>query len=152
MKKTSIKGFTLIEIMIAMAIIAILIAVIVPIFQSYQLKNRRSQAVNWLSQLRLEMERCASNNNGNYSGCEDGGANPAAAFVTPVIQQKYSNLYYNVTATLVTINAVVGAGYTLTATEITGIDTDCTSLSIDNFGNKTNAGASPTVVRCWGAN
>ena len=146
------QGFTLIEIMVAVVIIGILIAISFPIFQSQELKNQRSQAINWLSQLRLEMERCASNYNGNYTQCGDAGLTPASAFVTPIITQKYNELHYNVTVTINTINLVPGAGYTLTATEITGNDADCTRLSIDSFGNKTSTGTRPNNIRCWGSN
>ena len=151
-RRANIKGFTLIEVMIALVIVAILVAVTLPIFQNYELKNRRSQAVNWLSQLRLEMERCASNNNGNYIGCDGGGANLPLALVNPLIQQQYSDLHYAVAITINTINGVVGAGYTLTAAETTGDDPDCRTLSIDNLGNKTYTGGSPNTARCWGSN
>lgn len=150
--KTNIRGFTLIEVMIALLIIAILVAVTFPIFQNYELKNRRSQAVNWLSHLRLEMERCASNNNGNYTGCGGAGANLPLALVNPVIQQQYSDLHYIVAITIDTINGVAGAGYTLTATETTGDDLDCRTLSVNQLGNKGYTGTSPNTIRCWGSN
>jgi len=150
--KTNSHGFTLIEVMIAMLIVTILVAITFPIFQNYELKNRRSQAVNWLSQLRLEMERCASNNNGNYTGCGGAGANLPLALVNPLIQQQYGDLDYNVAITIDTINGVVGAGYTLTATEIRGDDPDCQTLSVNQLGVKGYTGASPNTIRCWGSN
>jgi len=147
-----IQGFTLIEVMITLVIVAILVAISFPIYQNQQFKSHRSQAVNWLSHLRLEMERCASNNNGSYTGCDGAGANLPTAFVTPVIQQKYADIYYNVGITIDAdpVTGLAGAGYTLTATEVAGHnDTDCTRLIINNFGTKTHEGASPTVIRCW---
>ncbi len=150
--KTNSHGFTLIEVMIAMLIVTILVAITFPIFQNYELKNRRSQAVNWLSQLRLEMERCASNNNGSYTGCNGAGANLPLALVNPLIQQQYSDLHYGVAITINTINGVVGAGYTLTATETTGDDPDCLTLSVNQLGAKSYTGASPNTIRCWGSN
>ncbi len=150
--KANIRGFTLIEVMIAMLIISILVAVTFPIFQNYELKNRRTQAVNWLSHLSLEMERCASNNNGNYTGCDNPGANFPLALVNPIIQQQYSDLHYAVAITIDAINGVAGAGYTLTATETTGGDPDCLTLSLNQLGNKGYTGASPNNIRCWGSN
>ena len=152
MKKNSMKGFTLIEIMVALAIIGILSSIAWPIYQNYTLKNIRGQAVNMLSQLQHEMERCASNNNGSYVGCDD-GVTPGMplTIVNPIIAREYNDIYYNVAIGI----TGGGAGYTLTATEVTGNDPDCLTLTIDELGNKgftEVAGSGSNMVRCWGSN
>ncbi|HEB56548.1 MAG TPA: prepilin-type N-terminal cleavage/methylation domain-containing protein [Gammaproteobacteria bacterium] len=143
-------GFTLIEVMIAMVIIVVLVAIARPIFRNYELKNRRSQAVDWLLQLRLEMERCKSSNVGASVGTYNNCNVSAPPNITPVIQQKYPNIYYNIAVEIP--HPVTGTGYQLTATETTGNDSDCQTLTIDNLGNKGYTGTSPNTIRCWSSN
>ncbi|MDH5570751.1 MAG: prepilin-type N-terminal cleavage/methylation domain-containing protein, partial [Gammaproteobacteria bacterium] len=130
MKKKYPKGFTLIELMVVLAIVAIIASVGWPLFVDYDHKQQRSEAVSLLTNLRLEMERCMSSqadpaNIGTYTGC-----GPTAIGNT-VIRGRY----YNAPAIAV---ADDGLSYTITATHTTGLDTDCTSLTIDNLGAKSN--------------
>lgn len=151
MKRTSTKGFTLIEAMVVLAIIAIIISIAWPMYENHTRKNIRSQAVKMLSLLRQEMQRCASNNNGNFANC----ANTYANFVQPIINRQYADIYYNVATNINVVNGVAGAGYTLIATEITGNDPDCLTLSIDELGNKGFTevpGSNSNLIRCWGSN
>ncbi|MCW9024115.1 MAG: prepilin-type N-terminal cleavage/methylation domain-containing protein [Gammaproteobacteria bacterium] len=147
MKRTLTKGFTLIEVMVTLVILAILVSIMWNFFDDYLRKNTRGQAVHALSLLRQEMQRCASNNNGNFTGCN----NTYTTFVQPIMNRQYPNFSYIVTTTVDTVNGVVGAGYTLRATN-TGNDPDCLTLEIDELGNKTFTGTSTNTIRCWGSN
>lgn len=56
--KNNQKGFTLIELMIVVAIIAILAAIAIPQYQSYILKTQMTRAVAELGGLRTAIEVC----------------------------------------------------------------------------------------------
>jgi type IV pilus assembly protein PilE len=70
-------GFTLIEMMIAVAIIAILAAVAIPSYADYVRRARMADAFSVLSDYRTRME-VAYNNNGNYGVGACSVAAPAA--------------------------------------------------------------------------
>jgi len=68
------KGFTLLELMIALVVVAILAAVAVPSYQSYMIKTRRATAAACLQEMSQWMERFhtvnmsyAKDTNGNDS-------------------------------------------------------------------------------------
>ncbi|MCW5617684.1 MAG: prepilin-type N-terminal cleavage/methylation domain-containing protein [Nitrosomonas sp.] len=52
------QGFTLIELMIVVAIIGILAAIAVPAYQNYTLKSRYSEVVNAVAPFKLAVEMC----------------------------------------------------------------------------------------------
>jgi type IV pilus assembly protein PilE len=58
-------GFTLIELMVAVAVLAILSAIAYPSYIDYIKRGRIADALSPLSQFRLQMEQ-ASQDNGNY--------------------------------------------------------------------------------------
>lgn len=58
MKKTAQKGFTLIELMIVVAIIGILAAVALPQYQNYVTKSQVSRVMGELGSLRTVVETC----------------------------------------------------------------------------------------------
>lgn len=56
-KPSRTRGFTLIELMITVAIVAILAAIAMPAYRDYVLRGQITQATNALSTLRANMER-----------------------------------------------------------------------------------------------
>jgi type IV pilus assembly protein PilE len=71
------RGFTLIELMITIAIIAILAAVAVPAYNDYVLRGKMTEAFNGLSDFRVRMEQFYQDNR-RYDGGGLGGCGAAA--------------------------------------------------------------------------
>jgi type IV pilus assembly protein PilE len=127
------RGFTLIELMIAVAIVAILVAVALPSYQSSVHKGRRSDAMDASVAVLQAQERFRANNPGYATSLAAIGAATTS-----------SKSYYALSLSSVTANS-----YTLTAAAASGSpqsrDTGCTSLTITvNNGSPTYA---PTA--CW---
>lgn len=136
LKKRSAGGFTLIELMIVVAIIGILAAVAYPSFQSYILHSRRADALTALSQDQVIIERCYAQ---NFSYSQTCAALPIPA-VSP--QGFYSVILTNLTATTYTLTA------TPTGSQIK--DTQCASLIIDQANQKSATDASGNAQTvCW---
>lgn len=69
MKKQS--GFTLIELMIVVAIIAILAAIAMPAYQGYVAKAKFSDVINSVGAVKTQVELCYNENNA-LDGCDNG--------------------------------------------------------------------------------
>lgn len=63
MKRTTEKGFTLIELMITIAIVGILAAVAIPSYQSYIIKAKVSEALTHFGPLKVQMAELYTVNN-----------------------------------------------------------------------------------------
>ena len=107
------KGFTLIELMVAVAILALLSAIAIPVYTRYSDRTYRSEAMADLLDCAQGLERRAGQTF-DYLGAAVGGADDGA--LDPAVCQPESATRYNIT--------VVGgaANFTLTATPIGGID------------------------------
>ena len=78
MKNQMQKGFTLIELMIVVAIIGILAAVALPAYQDYTKRAKFSEVVIGTSGLKTAVEICAQDLN-TVTGCSDGQNGPGWA-------------------------------------------------------------------------
>jgi type IV pilus assembly protein PilA len=76
MKKTVQKGFTLIELMIVVAIIAILAAIAIPQYQTYVVRSQVTRAMGEAGDLKVAVEDCLNNgatkfNDAAHPSCVD---------------------------------------------------------------------------------
>ncbi len=123
-------GFTLIEMMIVMAILAILLALAYPSYLDQVRKARRADATSTLMDRAQSLERCFSRLNTYVTGCPNPAGASDEGFYTITVER---------TATT----------YTLTATA-TGdqVNDPCEDFTVDYLGNKTPI---PDGNRCWGS-
>ncbi|MCK0164999.1 prepilin-type N-terminal cleavage/methylation domain-containing protein [Marinobacter sp. S6332] len=134
----SMSGFTLIELMIVVAIIGIIAAVAVPSYQRYVESTRRAIAQADLLELSQFMERRYSN---GYDYRKADGTAPGLPFTTQPRQG--SSVFYNYA-----FDGGVGrATYVLKATPVGGQSGDsCGWLKITQAGVRTNESGD---ADCW---
>lgn len=138
-------GFTLIELMIVVAIIGLLSAIALPLYQSYVLKARRADAKNAVLDMASRQERFFSINNKYTATAADLGF---ASLPSAVNSSGAS--YYNLSVT-----ASTGpAGFVAKATP-TGVqqkDLECYTFQVDQTGAQSNLksdGTKGTSTSCW---
>ena len=115
-KQQTQKGFTLIELMIVVAIIGILAAVAIPQYQNYTFKAKFAEVVSVASSYKLAVAICAQEL-GTLTGC-DSGTNgiPATQATTHVASVTVANGVITVVPT-----ATTAAASTLIATPTVGV-------------------------------
>lgn len=139
------KGFTLIELMIAVAIIAVLLAIALPAYNDQIRKSRRAQGKADLTEQAQILERMFTINRdyGIAAGslCAGGGGTNNAVSPTS------GTIWYNIAANC-TLTGTIYTAYTLTATP-TGDQTKdrCGALTLNSTGVKTAVAGGPTD--CW---
>jgi type IV pilus assembly protein PilE len=148
---TGQSGFTLIELVIAMVIAAILASIAIPSYSAYVQKSRRTDAKSALLDAASLEERFYSTNNTYSSSPQDLGY--AVGSTSPVV---VGNGYYTMAITVVPAipptSTTSGslATYTLVATPIAGTtqasDTQCATFTLTSTGQQSSTGTSTT---CW---
>lgn len=131
-----IQGFTLIEMMIVVAIIGILAAVAYPSYAEYVKRGNRSEGQALLSDIAAAQERYYSQNNRYITATGDiAKLNTSTTSTT----SKY---------TLAVSSVASDGGYTLTATPQFS-DTDCGNLTLNALGARGRTGTKKTRDECW---
>ena len=144
--KTKIYGFTLVELMIAVAIVGILAGVAIPSYLSYIQRSNRAEAQGALVTFANAMEQWRLHNGSYCDAGGTGGANTCGATGTndtgsPTIFSTVVPISGGTTTYNLTINVVTATTYTLTATA-TGRQTSDGDLSLTSTGTKSCSVAS----------
>ena len=133
--KTAQQGFTLIEVMIVVAIIGILAAIAYPSYDEYVKRGNRTEGQAFLSDVAARQERYFSQNNKYITAVGD------------IAKLGLSNANSPTSKYTITI-ATGGGGYVLTATQQFG-DTKCGNLTLNALGEKGRTGTGKTLEECW---
>lgn len=129
-------GFTLIELMIVVVVVAILAAIAVPSYRYFMLKSHRDDAKTALATLQMAQEKYRGNNLTYAATLSDLGLTAASpqGYYTIAIQSAAVSAYE--------ANA--------TATGQQTADTDCQHLAVTQAGFSTDSAKTSNPSACWG--
>ena len=139
-------GFTLMELMITMAIIGILAAIAYPSYLAYTHRADRTDATTTMFSDSQILERCYAQTY-DYTQCLTTTA-PAGVTGVPAGPAPTPQGYYSITVQTPSTDT-----YTITATPAQNpqtSDSDCTSFTLNQTGQQTSTG-SAAASTCWGS-
>jgi type IV pilus assembly protein PilE len=149
MQQNKQNGFTLIELMIVIAIVGVLAGIAYPSYQDSVVKSRRADAKAALLELSVFMERLYTATGCYNPGATDkvcGDANDAA----PTLPAKSCTAPNSCTAYYDLGVVATASTFTLTATTKSNTADKCGSLSLNNMGVKAVSNSyGYTVANCW---
>jgi type IV pilus assembly protein PilE len=140
--KRQLRGVTLIELLIVVALIGVLGAIALPAYQDYVIRGKLTDAQATLSSTRVRMEQYYQDNKSYPTWC--GGAAGLAAFTAPA-----NSNYFTYTCAA---GATAGQNYTMTATGIAGAGTGSFVYTLTEANVRATTGV-PTgwtsSATCW---
>lgn len=138
-------GFTLIELMIVVAIVGILAAIAYPSYQEYVRRGNRAEARATMMDIAQMQERFFSSNN-VYQAIVAPPAAPPAGWKN--WSGSSGAVKYNISVAVVNPAAGVPGSFTITATPAAGYaDPKCTNMTLDNLNTKTSTPKG--IDYCW---
>ncbi|HRC39207.1 MAG: prepilin-type N-terminal cleavage/methylation domain-containing protein [Rubrivivax sp.] len=151
-RRETASGFTLVELMIAVVVVALLASIALPSFMDSIRKSRRSEAFAALAQVQQAQERWRSNGS-SYAESLTNAANgtpPGLGMASATTAKGYYTL---------SLSGAGASGYTVTATAVAGTsqasDGNCKVLAAQvqggnlSHGSGAAAAAFPDANRCW---
>ncbi len=140
-QRFTMKGFTLIEVMIVVAIIGILAAIAYPSYDEYIKRGHRSEGMAQLNDIAARQERYYAQAHTYITASAD--LDKLGLIVSSGKVESATGKY------AVTVDKVdKDGGYTLTATQNFG-DTKCGNLTLNALGTKDRSGSGKTINDCW---
>jgi len=153
MSKTHQNGFTLIELMMAVAIIGIVAAIAIPNYMDYMDRSKRSVGMALLQELAALQERRYAQNSAYITSNSDldklAGSSKTLDGAGAAQRVVSENLYYRVS-----VSSIAGdGGYTLTAAPGPAFsDPACGNLTLNALGIKDRSASGPdakSLEECW---
>lgn len=139
--KRSIAGFTLVEMMIVVAVIAILASLAIPAYSRYVMQSRRAQALNAVQRV-AALEEQFYFAHGAYT---DNAGNQLGVITPTPDGGNYS----------ITVVAPAGTPATFTITarpvanQLQARDTECATFTLTNTGVQGATGSTGDQTSCW---
>lgn len=149
LKLKKVQGFTLIELMVVMAIVGIISAFAIPSYSEYVRRGKRAEAKATLSSAQSALEKCFQLNRTYFHS----PTTPCTISETlaggglPTERKNYVIKFSNNLP-----SATNKTAYTLLATRTSSMVNDkCGDFTIDQIGNKgiLNNDANATLATCW---
>jgi len=106
LRKRAEQGFTLIELMIVVAIIGVLAAVAIPQYSNYVVKSRMATVLHSVSSVKTAVSACAQEGNGAFEVCESGKHNVPPTFAI----KEFASVEVSGGEITVTLNSGIGEG------------------------------------------
>ena len=155
--RRSVTGFTLVELMVVVAIIGLLAAIAIPSYRDYVIRAQRTDGKSALLDLQARQERYFFSRNVyatdlsdlNYTTELVDAADPSG----PSIGSSKDN-HYTLDIADATTPCPVSSCWEASATRrISGVDEDCHKLILNSLGQRSsedkNGSASPAGASCW---
>jgi len=143
MKRNVQQGFTLIELMIVIAIVAILVALAVPAYQDYTIRAKVSECVNGAAPLKLAVSEFRMTDGSSWPTAAEAGVDGTAG-----TSAECSAWQYTAGTGVIVVTSTAGPGgiaarLTPTVNAAEGIDWACSNAS----GTATKAKYLPSTCR-----
>jgi type IV pilus assembly protein PilE len=146
MRAAGDKGFTLIEMMITVAIVAILAAVAIPSYTDYIVRSKLAEAYGHLGNLRVKMEQFYMDSR-RYSTNVGGGTCGIAGGASPAVTDAK---YFAYTCASSNANAAGDQQYVLTATGVAGQGMSGIAFTVDQANTKATVVTASTPIAAKG--